>query len=67
MRGFVWADADVPQAAAFIREVALNRDAAAEKGRAARRDMLATRLPGHTGIGMRERLQAIRRGDPPPR
>ena len=67
MRGFVWADADVPQAAQFIREVALNRDAAAEKGRAARRDMLATRLPEHTGIAMRERLEAIRRGDPPPR
>ena len=73
MRGFVWADADVPQAAQFIREVALNRAAAVEKGRAAQRDMLATRLPVHAGAGMRKRLEAIRnwplasKGDASPR
>ena len=73
MRGFVWADPDVPQAAQFIREVALNPAAAAGKGQAARRDMLSTRLPAHAGAGMRERLEAIRnwplasKGDASPR
>jgi glycosyltransferase involved in cell wall biosynthesis len=67
MRGFVWAEPDVPQAAQFIREVAQNRTAALEKGRTAKRDMLATRLPVHTGAGMRARLEAIRTGVTPPR
>jgi glycosyl transferase family 1 len=60
LRGNVWADPDLAQAATFIREVALNRTAAVEKGRLARRDMEATRLPIHTGAGMRARLEAIR-------
>ncbi|HYT69342.1 MAG TPA: glycosyltransferase family 4 protein [Vicinamibacterales bacterium] len=60
MRGFVWADPDIPQAAEFIREVALNRTAAIEKGQRARRDMEASRLPQHTGAAMRARLEAIR-------
>ena len=57
----------MPQAAQFIREVALNRAAAVEKGRTAQRDMLATRLPAHTGIAMRERFEAIRKGGAAPR
>jgi glycosyltransferase involved in cell wall biosynthesis len=60
MRGFVWAEPDVAQAAQYIREVALDRSAADEKGRRARRDMEASRLPCHTGARMRERLEAIR-------
>ena len=60
MRGFVWAEPDVAQAAQYIREVALDRSAADEKGLRARRDMEASRLPAHTGARMRERLETIR-------
>src|SRR5262249_13889377 len=60
MRGNVWADPDLAQAARFMREVALDRDAAIEKGRVARRAMLRDRIPATTGIRVRERLEAIR-------
>jgi glycosyltransferase involved in cell wall biosynthesis len=59
MRGHVWADPDVVQAARFIREVAFDRHAAAARGARARQDMLATRLPDRTGAAMRARLEAI--------
>jgi glycosyltransferase involved in cell wall biosynthesis len=62
MRGYVWAEPDVAQAATFMRDVTLNPAAAAAKGHAARRDMLATRLPEHTGPHARARLEAIRGG-----
>jgi glycosyltransferase involved in cell wall biosynthesis len=67
MRGYVWADPDVAQAAHFIRQVALDRDAAADKGARARRDVLATRMPDRTGAAMRARLEAIRAADGPAR
>jgi glycosyltransferase involved in cell wall biosynthesis len=60
MRGYVWADPDVAQAAQFIREVALDRPAAASKGEKARQDVLATRMPPRTGALVRARLEAIR-------
>jgi len=60
MRGFVWAEPDVAHAATLIREVTLDRAAAAEKGRVAQRDLQTTRLPAHTGAAMRARLEAIR-------
>src|SRR5262249_56143671 len=60
MRGYVWADPDLVQAARFMREVALDRAAALDKGRVARRDMLRDRVPEQTGIRVRERLEAIR-------
>lgn len=66
MRGFVWAEPDVAHAAQYIREVALDGAAAAAKGRIARRDMEASRLPAHTGAGMRARLEAIRALDGAP-
>jgi hypothetical protein len=67
MRGYVWADPDVAQAAHFIRQVALDRNAAADKGARARRDVLATRMPDRTGAAMRARLEAIRAADGPAR
>jgi hypothetical protein len=63
MRGYVWADPDVAQAARFIREVVLDPATAAAKGARARCDMLATRLPEKTGAVMRARLEAIRAAD----
>ncbi|HEX6462840.1 MAG TPA: glycosyltransferase family 4 protein, partial [Vicinamibacterales bacterium] len=62
MRGNVWAEPDLAQAAQFMREVALRRAAALDKGRIARRDMLRDRVPAKTGNAVRERLEAIRRG-----
>jgi len=59
MRGYVWAEPDLAQAARFIREVALNPATAQEKGRIARRDMLRDRVPETTGARVRERLEAI--------
>lgn len=67
MRGQVWAEPDVAQAAQYIREVALDRDAAAAKGRIAQRDMQASRLPVHAGALMRARLDAIRASEDGPR
>ncbi len=67
MRGNVWADPDVAQAAQFIRQVALDRTAAADKGRLARRDIEATRTPALTGAAMRARLDALRASDGTPR
>jgi glycosyltransferase involved in cell wall biosynthesis len=67
MRGYVWADPDVAQAAHVIRQVALDRNAAADKGARARRDVLATRMPDRTGAAMRARLEAIRAADGPAR
>jgi hypothetical protein len=67
MRGAVWADPDVAQAAQFIRQVALDRTAAADKGRLARRDIEATRTPALSGAGMRARLDALRASDGAPR
>jgi len=66
MRGYAWAEPDLAQAAQFMREVALNPVAALDKGRLARRDMQRDRVPGRTGILVRERLEAIRRADPAP-
>ena len=66
MRGNVWADPDVAQAAQFIRQVALDRTAAADKGRLARRDIEATRTPALTGAAMRARLDALRASDGTP-
>jgi glycosyltransferase involved in cell wall biosynthesis len=66
MRGAVWADPDVAQAAQFIRQVALDRTAAADKGRLARRDIEATRTPALTGAAMRARLDALRASDGTP-
>ena len=66
MRGYAWAEPDLAQAAQFMREVALNPVAALDKGRLGRRDMLRDRVPGRTGILVRERLEAIRRADPAP-
>ncbi len=60
MRGYVWAEPDVAQAGRFMREVALNRAAALDKGRIARRDMLRDRVPETTSRHVRERLEAIR-------
>jgi hypothetical protein len=59
MRGYVWAEPDVAQAGRFIRDVALNRAAALDKGRIARRDMLRERVPQSTARQVRERLEAI--------
>jgi hypothetical protein len=56
----VWADPDLAQAARFMRDVALDRAAALDKGRIARRDMLRDRVPQRTGVRVRERLEAIR-------
>jgi glycosyltransferase involved in cell wall biosynthesis len=67
MRGFVWAEPDVAHAAQYIRQVTLDKAAAAEKGRIAQRDMTATRLPIHAGAGMRARLEAIRSSGGAPR
>jgi glycosyltransferase involved in cell wall biosynthesis len=60
VRGYVWAEPDVAQAGRFIRDVALNRAAAQEKGRVGRRDMLRDRVPARTAAHVRERLEAIR-------
>jgi glycosyltransferase involved in cell wall biosynthesis len=60
MRGYVWAEPDEAQAGRFIREVALDRQAAMDKGRLARRDMLRDRVPATTGALARQRLEAIR-------
>jgi glycosyltransferase involved in cell wall biosynthesis len=63
MRGYVWAEPDVAQAAKFIRDIASNRSVAEEKGRIARRDMLRDRVPAKTGAHVRQRLEAIQRDD----
>ncbi len=62
MRGYVWAEPDLAQAARFMREVALRPSAAQEKGRNARRDLLRSRVPATTGARVRERLETIRAG-----
>jgi glycosyltransferase involved in cell wall biosynthesis len=59
MRGYVWAEPDLAQAARFMREVALTPAAAQERGRIARRDMLRDRVPETTGARVRERLETI--------
>jgi len=64
MRGYVWAEPDVAQAGRFIREIALNPHAAADRGRIARRDMLRDRVPARTGEFVRARLESIRGSAP---
>jgi glycosyltransferase involved in cell wall biosynthesis len=63
LRGFVWAEPDIVQAAQAIRDVALERGEAIEKGRRAQHDMRTLHSPAQTGPRVRERLEAIQRGN----
>jgi glycosyltransferase involved in cell wall biosynthesis len=62
MRGFVWADPDVVQAAEANREVVYARNTAIEKGRRAQHDMRTLHSPAQTGPRVRTRLEEIQRG-----
>jgi glycosyltransferase involved in cell wall biosynthesis len=63
LRGFMWADPDLQQAAEAIREVVEHPQLAAEKGRRAAEHIRATRDPRVTGEHVRTRLEAIRHAD----
>jgi glycosyltransferase involved in cell wall biosynthesis len=62
MRGAVWADPDVDQAAALIRTIALAPAEAAARGARAQRMVHELYSPASTGAAMRTRLEAIRAG-----
>lgn len=61
--GAVWADPDVDHAARLIREVVEHPADAAARGRQARIDVERDRNPHATGRLVRERLEALHRGD----
>jgi glycosyltransferase involved in cell wall biosynthesis len=64
MRGAVWADPDLDEAARFMRIVAGSPEAARARGRRAQREVTASRDPQVTGAAVRARLDAIRAEDP---
>jgi glycosyltransferase involved in cell wall biosynthesis len=60
LRGMSWADPDLDQATALMREVVEDRARAAERGRRAAADIAASRAPERTGALVRRRLEEIR-------
>jgi glycosyltransferase involved in cell wall biosynthesis len=60
LRGMTWADPDLDQAMALMREVVDDRAGAAERGRRAAADIAAWRTPDRTGALVRRRLEEIR-------
>lgn len=62
LRGFVWAEPDLQQAAQYVREVVEHPEAAADKGRRGQAHIIATRNPAATGARVRARLEEIRSG-----
>lgn len=60
LRGSVWAEPDVEQAAAFIRAVVEHPDAARAVGQLAQQHIADTRSPAATGRVVRQRLESIR-------
>lgn len=61
--GWSIAEADVEQAAFYMRRVYEDRDEARRIGEKARRDVEATLSPKAVGLKMRARLEAIAAGD----
>ena len=62
MRGAVWADPDLDQAARFIREIVAAPHEAAARGARAKAMVESLYSPAATGAAMRARLDAIRAG-----
>jgi glycosyltransferase involved in cell wall biosynthesis len=60
LRGMTWADPDLDQAIALMRDVVDDRTGAAERGRRAAADIAASRTPDRTGGLVRRRLEEIR-------
>jgi glycosyltransferase involved in cell wall biosynthesis len=63
MRGAVWADPDLDDAARLLRLVVDHPDEARARGRVAELQIAAERHPTVTGAVARQRLEAIRSGD----
>jgi glycosyltransferase involved in cell wall biosynthesis len=63
MRGAVWADPDLDEAARLLRLVVERPDEGRARGRVAARQITAGRHPAATGAIARQRLDAIRAGD----
>ncbi len=55
----IWADPDLDQAAALMREVFENPDRARERGKRARHDVTARHAPGVAGAQMEARLRTV--------
>lgn len=62
LRGSVWAEPDLDQAARFMRRIVEQPEEAAAKGRRALDDIASTRNPVVTGAGVKARLETIRTG-----
>ena len=62
LQGFTWADPDLDQGAAWMRQVTEDRDGASERGRRAAADIAASLAPERTGARARRRLEEIRGG-----
>ncbi len=62
-QGAVWAEPDLDQAAAFMREVVANPEAARNRGQRAAVDIAAARSPSVTGSTVRRRLESLQRGE----
>jgi glycosyltransferase involved in cell wall biosynthesis len=60
--GFSWAEPDLEQAAALMREVVEDRAGAAARGRRAAADIAEWRAPERTGARVHQRLEQIRTG-----
>jgi glycosyltransferase involved in cell wall biosynthesis len=60
LEGAAWADPDIEEAAATMREVYLNRDEAAAKGKLARHEARTIHTPERTAEFIRRRMAEIR-------
>ena len=63
MRGAVWADPDLDEAARLMRLVVEHPAEAATRGETARAHIARERHPSVTGAAVRDRLQAIGRSN----
>jgi len=63
MRGAVWADPDLDEAARLMRLIVERPDEGQARGDAARAYVARERHPAITGAAVRDRLEAIRAGD----
>ena len=64
MRGAVWADPDLDEAARLMRLVVEHPEEGVTRGETARAQIARERHPSVTGAAVRDRLHAIRRPNP---
>jgi hypothetical protein len=60
MRGAVWADPDLDEAARLMRQIVDHPDAGRARGEIAREQVARERHPSVTGAAVRARLEQIR-------